>query len=144
MPNNVLTQIDDIINKDYTVIKTLDNNYIIETYTPELVVERGKYGFNIIPDRSVTREFTAVRTLPNLFIDIFMHYDMEADDNFKDAWTLMMTKGNAVLQALYDKTNFITGISTVTIDVSFDNTIIESERTIHLTFLCEYKIFATR
>lgn len=144
MPSNILTRIDDVINKAYDIIKTLDNDYLIETYTPELELERGKYGFNIMPDRSVTREFSAARTLPNLLIDIFMHYEMEAEDNFKDSWTLLMTKGNALLQALYDKTNFIDGISTVTIDVIFDNTIIEEERTIHLTFQCEYKIFATR
>jgi len=144
MPTNSLTHIDNIINKDYDIIKTLDNDYIIETYTPELTVERGKYGFNILPQQIITREFSGSLSLPNLLIDIFMHYDMEADDNFKDAWAEMMTKGNALLQALYDKQNFINGVSTVTVNIAFDNPIVEKERMINLTFQCEYKIFATR
>ncbi len=144
MPNNVLTHVDDIINKDYDIIKALDNDYTIETYTPELIIERGKIGFNIIPQQTITREFSAANSLPNLFIDIFMHYDMEADDNFKDAWKDMMTKANTVLQALYDKQNFIDGVSTVTVNIAFDNPIIEKERIVSLTFQCEYKIFATR
>ena len=144
MPTNSLTHINDIINKDYDVIKALDNDYIIETYTPELTVERGKYGFNILPQQIITREFSDTLSLPNLLIDIFMHYDMEAEDNFKDAWTEMMTRGNTVLQALYNKQNFINGISTVTVNIAFDNPIIEKERMVSLTFQCEYKIFATR
>ena len=144
MPQNVLTHIDDIINKNYDVIKALDNDYLIETYTPELIVERGKYGFNILPQQSITREFSAVESLPNLLIDIFMHYDMEADDKYKTAWSDMMTRGNAILQALYDKTNFIIGVSTITVNIAFDNPIVEKERMLSLTFQCEYKIFASR
>jgi len=144
MPNNMLIHLDDIINKNYDVIKTLDNEYDIRTYTPEVVVERGKYMFNILPAQIITRDFSAALTLPNLLIDIFMHYDMEADDNFKDEWIALMIKANAVLQALFDKTNFITGVSTVTVNISFDNTIVEKERMLGLTFQCEYKIFATR
>ena len=144
MPNNVLTHVNDIINKNYDVIKALDNDYIIETYTPELIIERGKYGFNILPQQTITRDFSDTLSLPNLLIDIFMHYDMEADDNFKDAWTKMMTRGNTLLQALYNKQNFINGVSTVTVNIAFDNPIIEKERIVSLTFQCEYKIFATR
>ncbi len=144
MPTNSLTHINDIINKDYDVIKALDNDYTIETYTPELIVKRGKYGFNILPQQIITREFSDTLSLPNLLIDIFMHYDMEAEDNFKDAWTEMMTRGNTLLQALYNKQNFINGVSTVTVNIAFDNPIIEKERMVSLTFQCEYKIFATR
>ena len=123
MPNNMLIHLDDIINKNYDVIKTLDNEYDIRTYTPEIVVERGKYKFNILPAQIITRDFSAGLTLPNLFIDIFMHYDMEADDNFKDEWIALMIKANVVLQALFDKTNFINGVSTVTVNIAFDNTV---------------------
>ena len=144
MTNQVLTQIDLIINKDYDLIKALDNDYVIETYTPEVVLERGKYGFNIMPTITVQRFPSAERDMQNLLISIFMHYDMEADDIFKTSWTTFMTKANIVLRELYDKTKFITGISDVDIIVDFSNPILEKERIVSLTFKCEYKIFATR
>ncbi len=144
MVNISLQQINNVINKDYSIIKELDNNYEIETYTPEIIVERGAYRFNIRPQNIVARELTDTRDLDNLNIDIHVHYAMEADDVYKTAWTSMMIRMQAVMDALYDKTNFVVGISTVTIGVVFDNTLIEEERVITLTFNCEYKIFATR
>jgi len=144
MTNNTLNQIDLIINKIYDTIKTLDNNYIIEVYTPELNMERGKYGFNIIPMATVPRVMSAERDLQNLIIDVFMHYDMEADDNFKTSWTAFMTKGNAVILELFNKQNFISGVSDVEISVDFGNSVVDQERIISLTFKCEYKIFASR
>ncbi len=144
MTNQVLTQIDAIINKSYDIIKALDNDYIVETYTPEISMERGKYGFNILPMLTVQRFPSAERDMQNLIIDVFMHYDMEADDIFKTTWTKFMIKANVVLRELYDKTKFIVGISDVDISIDFSNPILEKERVISLTFKCEYKIFATR
>ncbi len=144
MVNISLTQVDNTINKNYSVIKALDNEYEIETYTPEIIVVRGKYKFNIRPQNIEPRELTDTRDLDNLNINVHVHYAMDADDKYITAWTNMMTRMQAVMTALYDKTNFVTGISTVTIGVTFDNTLIQEERVITLTFNCEYKIFATR
>ena len=144
MANDVLTQTNAIIQKDCDVIKDLDNQYHLTTYSPEVIIERGKYGFNFLPQSNIPREETGITTLYNINIDIFMHYDLEADDEFSVAWTKFMTKATAVLNALYDKTNYPTGVSTVTIGIAFDNPIIEKERIIDITFQCEYKIFATR
>lgn len=144
MVNKTLIQIDSIISKNYDVIKALDNDYIIQSYTPEVRVERGTYGFNIMPQSTTTRNLSAERDLQDLRIDIYMHYDMEADDEYTISWTEMMSRANVILQALFDKQNFLTGISTVKIDITFDNPIINKERIVDLTFLCEYKIFATR
>ena len=144
MTNNVLNQVDSVINKNYDVIKALDNDYLIETYTPEMVVERGRYGFNIMPMIVEPRFPSAERDLVNIMIDVCMHYDMEADDSFKTAWTSFMLRAQHVLLGLYDKQNFIVGISTVDIMVDFVSTLIEQERIISLTFRCEYKLFASR
>lgn len=144
MVNNTLNQIDLIINKVYDDIKALDNDYTIETYTPEVIVERGTYGFNILPRKTETRFPTSERDMQNLVIDVYMHYDLEADDKFKTAWTTFMTRANVVLVALFNKSNFISGVSDVEINVDFDNSIVEEERIISLTFTCEYKIFASR
>ncbi len=144
MVNISLDQVDNIINKNYSVIKKLDNNYLIETYTPEIIVERGKYGFNIIPQSIVVRELTDSRDLDNLNIDVYMHYEMDAEEVYKTVWTEMMRRGQVIIDALYDKQNFPVGISTVSIGVDFDNPIVLKEKIIDLTFKCEYKIFATR
>lgn len=144
MVNSQMTTLDDQINKIYDVIKAFDNDYNIQTYTKELEILIGKFSFNIMPLNILTREFTGIQTLPNLGIHIFFHYDMKAEDSYKNAWTALMTKANAILDALYDKTNFISGVSTVKIDTSFDNNDIQKERMVDLTFECEYKIFATR
>ena len=123
MANDGLTQIDNLINKAYDVIKTIDNDYKIKNYTPELIIERGKYGFNIMPQSVTTREVTGQLSLPNLAVDIFMHYDMGADDDFQEQWKEFMKRGTVILNALYDKTNFPSGVSTVTINIAFDNPI---------------------
>lgn len=142
--NTALTQVNNLITKACDVIRVLDNSYSLVVYSPEVEIERGKYGFNFLPQSTLTREFSGVNSLVNIKIDIFMHYDLEADDKFATAWTKFMVKAEAILNALYDKTNYPTGVSTVTIDTVFDNPIIEKERIIDLTFQCEYKIFATR
>jgi len=142
--NNSLNQINLIINKVYDDILALDNTYQVQTYSPEVVLERGKYSFNIIPQQVVPRITSASRDLDNLVIDVFMHYDMEADDEFKPSWGIFMTKANAVVIALFNKANFVNGVSDVDIGVDFGNSVIEKERVISLTFKCEYKIFASR
>ena len=144
MTNNTLNQIDLIINKIYDAIKALDNNYMIEVYTPEVNLERGKYSFNVMPMATVPRVMSAERDLQNLLIDVFMHYDMDADDKFKTSWTTFMSKANPVMISLFDKQNFISGVSDVEIGVDFGNSVVEKERIISLTFKCEYKIFASR
>ncbi len=144
MVNTALIQTDNIITKDCDVIRELDNNYTLTPYSPEVLIQRGKYGFNFLPQSILPREETGINSLVNINIDIFMHYDLEADDEFAIAWTKFMVKAEAVLNALYDKTNYPVGVSTVTIGMSFDNPIIEKERIIDLTYNCEYKIFATR
>ena len=144
MPNNSLVVIDNIIGKNHDIILALDNTYVISMYTPELSVERGKYGFNIMPQSVQVRELSAERDLDGLFIDVYMHYDMEADDKYSVAWTKFMAKAKAIMDVLYDKQNLITGVSTVSINVGFDNPIVEKERIIDLTYQCEYKIFASR
>ncbi len=144
MVNDTLTQIDAIISKDHDVIKDLDNDYNITLYSPEVIIQRGKYGFNIMPQNVVTRELTGLSSFPNLFIDIFMHYDLEADDKFQPTWGKFMIRANTILNALYAKTNIPSGISTIVVNIAFDNPIIEKERIIDITYQCEYRIFATR
>ena len=144
MPSNYLTQMSGIINKDHDIIVALDNAYIMNLYTPELEIQRGKYAFNLMPTEIITREFSGESSLPNLMLDIFMYYPMESDDGYTESWTAFFVKANAVLQVLYDKQNLLVGVSTVKIDLTFDNNILEQKRMISLTFKCEYKIFATR
>ncbi len=144
MVNTALVQTDALITKACDVIRALDNNYSLTPYSPELHIERGKYGFNFLPQSIRPREETGINSLVNINIDIFMHYDLEADDKFATSWTKFMVKAEAILNALYDKINYPVGVSTVTIAMSFDNPIIEKERIIDLTYNCEYKIFATR
>lgn len=144
MVNDSLNQIDLIINKVYDDIKALNNTYEVQTYSPEVILERGKFSFNIVPQQVIPRVASSLRDLDNLVIDVFMHYDMEADDDFKPAWGTFMTKANAVVVALFDKSNFVNGVSDVEIGVDFGNSVIEKERVISLTFKCEYKIFASR
>lgn len=144
MVNTALLQTDALITKACDVIRALDNSYHLQVYSPEVEIERGKYGFNFLPQSIIPREETGINSLVNINIDIFMHYDLEADDEFATAWTKFFVKADAIINALYDKTNYPVGVSTVTIGMSFDNPIIEKERIIDLTFNCEYKIFATR
>ncbi len=144
MANTTLTVLNNQINKLYDVVKNLDNDYSIRLYTPEIEVIRGKYGFNILPQNIITREFSGENSLQNLTIFLYMHYDLEADDKFQPAWILFMPRAELILNAIYDKTNFISGISTVSVDTAFDNPLIERERRIDVTLQCEYKMFATR
>lgn len=144
MVNTALVQTNTLITKACDVIRELDNSYTLTPYSPEVLIERGKYGFNFLPQSILPREETGINSLVNINIDIFMHYDLEADDKFATAWAKFMIRAEAVLNALYDKTNYPVGVSTVTIGMSFDNPIIEKERIIDLTYNCEYKIFATR
>lgn len=144
MTNSALTQIDALISKAHDVVEALDNAYTIRVYTPELEPERGKYGFNILPKTSITREFSGVLSEPNLTIDVIMYYTKEMDEEYQPAWNSLMNRANDVLNALYDKQNFPDGVSTVTINITFDNPVIEKESLLMLIFICEYKIFATR
>ena len=140
----VLQQLDNQIVKCVDAIKVLDQDYNVEIYTPEIDIIRGKYSFNIMPRSTRTAKMSAEHDLQNLLIDIFFHYDMEADDDYKTAWGLFMTKANDVLVAIFNKQNFMIGISTVVVDIDFDNSLIEQERMISLTYKCEYKMFASR
>lgn len=144
MSNDTITQINNLISKAHDVIFALDNDYNIKIYTPEIDLQRGKYGFNINPDRSVTREVSGLLSRPNLLIRVYMHYELEPDEAYQTAWNNFTPKANAILNALYDKNNYPTGVSTVMIDVVYDTPIIERQRVVDLTFLCEYAIFATR
>ena len=144
MVDTSLTVLDQQLNKLYDAIIALDNDYEIVTYTPEIKVIRGKYGFNILPQDIFRRVFSGQNSLKNLVVFVYMHYDLEADDQYIPRWQEFMIRGQAVLSAIYDKTNFIDGISTVDVDVAFDNIVAEKLRRISITFQCEYKMFATR
>ena len=144
MPINSLSQLDKCINKLSDIVKSENSDYNIVHYDLEIDISRGEYGFNIMPRNIITREFTGELSLPNIMIDVFCYYILDANEKSNVAWSSFMVKMNDILNKINTKESLPDGVSTVSVDIEFDNPLIDKEKLISLTFKCEYKVFATR
>lgn len=139
-----LVQVGNIVDKLYDVIVSVDNSFDVQLYTTEIKLKRGQVSFNIIPMNITTRAFSGENTLPDITIAITMHYELEAKESYNEVWKKHLKLADDLLQKFYARENYVNGVSTVDIDVEFDNSDIDNNRMVVVLFECMYKIFSTR
>lgn len=144
MANNLLL-IDTIAQNIKTQITAVNAVFITKLYDTTLKLERGKYGFNVIPTEFITREFTDVSSLPTIMIDMICYYTMNPSENRDTKWTTFLTDISAIRDKLLSKANIPSPLATVKIDVNFNDDIHDarlSNRAINCIMSFTYQKYA--
>ena len=145
MASNSLQAMKLLVSNAASVISNLNQNYKIKEYAQTVDLKRGQYTVNIVPDTITTRVLTGYRSLPSITIDVVFYYVMDSDDNYGETWELFLDKANEILTSLYDQNNIPDSISTVKIELEFDNSLVDNTNynLISVVMSCEYEKFAT-
>ncbi len=126
MANNLLL-IDTIAQNIKAQINLVDTKYFVKLYDTTIKLNRGKYGFNVLPTEFLTREFTSVSSLPDIKLDMFCYYTMDSEEERDKQWTIFLTAMNSVRDPLLARANIPSPLATVKIDVNFHDDILEQK-----------------
>jgi len=142
---NDLLLIDTLAQNIKTKIAAINAAYVTKLYDTTISLVRGKYGFNILPTEFSTREFSGVSSLPDILLDMFCYYTMNANEVRDTQWTTFLGVVNSVREALIVKAGIPSPMATVKIDVNFHDDILEQKtgsRAINGVMSFTYKKYA--
>lgn len=122
MANSILL-IDTLAQNIKARLTVINAEYVTKLYDTTLELNRGKYGFNVIPMDFITREFTNVSSLPNITLDMICYYTMEANEEPEKQWKVFLTDISTIRDSLLIKDNIPSPLATVKIDVNFNDDI---------------------
>ena len=142
--------IENKISEKLNEMKTRSQNPIKLEYKPydyKLHIVRKEYGFNLLPTRLTTRDFTSESSLPNLSLDLICYYTLDSEEVRSESYPKFLDVLDELRTYFLRRNNIPNPLNTVKVDINFNDDLLEVKtrnRVLNCIMQFTYRMYAIR